>query len=526
MPYDPARVRQARQRLADLGVFARVDEPTLEALGGGRARLAFPVVEAATNPFDGALGFQSASTAAGGARRRPDGPLRPGAGQPRGHGAPGGDPLRGSRGRRHRVPPALRRAADVRPRHAHRAGARPAGRGHALHAHARRAAPVVGGVAGRPPVARVRARAHGARRGHGRARDGRHVRGRHRGRPPRRSAGAARRLPHGAGDRHRLQARGAAPRRGTARHAAHRLAAQRGASPGRRVQRRAARRRRRAAPVERAGRAVLRSRRDGRRAPAARLSRGRVPRLALGGRARRVRRVPGHGRTGRSRSSTRACSTGRSSTPTACPRPRRCCGRAPASGSRPRPGSAWSRCPWAGGRATGRSKASCTCGSSTASSYPPLPKARPMSEVPKTRAAYDRLRRAIERHDRLYYVEAQARDLRPRVRRAVRRAGRGRARASRVGRSRPRPTQRVSETPLGRLPHGAPQRADAVARQQLQPTRTSREFDARVAQGARDRGRRLRRRAQDRRRGGRAALRGRRVRRAASRAATASRATT
>jgi hypothetical protein len=67
VPYDPARVRQARQRLADLGVFARVDEPTLEALGGGRARLSFPVTEAATNQFDGALGFQSASTAGGGA---------------------------------------------------------------------------------------------------------------------------------------------------------------------------------------------------------------------------------------------------------------------------------------------------------------------------------------------------------------------------------------------------------------------------------------------------------------------------
>ncbi len=66
VPYDPARVRQARQRLADLGVFARVGEPTLESLGGGRARLAFPVVEAATNTFDGALGFQSASTATGG----------------------------------------------------------------------------------------------------------------------------------------------------------------------------------------------------------------------------------------------------------------------------------------------------------------------------------------------------------------------------------------------------------------------------------------------------------------------------
>ena len=30
-----------------------------------------------------------------------------------------------------------------------------------------------------------------------------------------------------------------------------------------------------------------------------------------------------------------------------------------------------------------------------------------MSDVPKTRAAYDALRRTIERHDRLYYVEAQ-----------------------------------------------------------------------------------------------------------------------
>ncbi len=66
VPYDPARVRQARQRLADLGIFARLGEPTLESLGGGRARLAFPVVEAATNTFDGALGFQSASTATGG----------------------------------------------------------------------------------------------------------------------------------------------------------------------------------------------------------------------------------------------------------------------------------------------------------------------------------------------------------------------------------------------------------------------------------------------------------------------------
>ena len=66
VPYDRARVRDARQRLADLGVFARVDEPELDALDGAHARLSFPVTEGATNAFDGALGFQEAGAAGGG----------------------------------------------------------------------------------------------------------------------------------------------------------------------------------------------------------------------------------------------------------------------------------------------------------------------------------------------------------------------------------------------------------------------------------------------------------------------------
>jgi outer membrane protein assembly factor BamA len=66
VPYDRARVRDARQRLVDLGVFARVDEPLLEVLDGGIGRLSFPVVEGAANAFDGALGFQGAGAAGGG----------------------------------------------------------------------------------------------------------------------------------------------------------------------------------------------------------------------------------------------------------------------------------------------------------------------------------------------------------------------------------------------------------------------------------------------------------------------------
>jgi outer membrane protein assembly factor BamA len=70
VPYDRARVRDARQRLADLGVFARVDEPTLEVLDGGRARLSFPLIEGSANAFDGALGFQGAGAAGGGVGQR------------------------------------------------------------------------------------------------------------------------------------------------------------------------------------------------------------------------------------------------------------------------------------------------------------------------------------------------------------------------------------------------------------------------------------------------------------------------
>ena len=66
VPYDRARVREARQRLADLGIFARVEEPVLEALDGGRGRLSFPVTEGSANAFDGALGFQEAGAAGGG----------------------------------------------------------------------------------------------------------------------------------------------------------------------------------------------------------------------------------------------------------------------------------------------------------------------------------------------------------------------------------------------------------------------------------------------------------------------------
>jgi outer membrane protein assembly factor BamA len=61
LPYNRARLAQARQRLADLGVFTRVGEPQVESTGPGRARVVVPVVEARANTFDGAIGYQGES---------------------------------------------------------------------------------------------------------------------------------------------------------------------------------------------------------------------------------------------------------------------------------------------------------------------------------------------------------------------------------------------------------------------------------------------------------------------------------
>lgn len=61
LPYNRARLAQARQRLSDLGVFTRVGEPTVEPEGTGFARLVIPVEEARANTFDGAVGYQGES---------------------------------------------------------------------------------------------------------------------------------------------------------------------------------------------------------------------------------------------------------------------------------------------------------------------------------------------------------------------------------------------------------------------------------------------------------------------------------
>ena len=58
LPYNRARLNVARQRLADLGVFTRVGEPTAVPLGPGLARVIVPVEEAQANTFDGAVGYQ------------------------------------------------------------------------------------------------------------------------------------------------------------------------------------------------------------------------------------------------------------------------------------------------------------------------------------------------------------------------------------------------------------------------------------------------------------------------------------
>jgi outer membrane protein assembly factor BamA len=61
LPYNRARLAQARQRLSDLGVFSRVGELTVEPEGPGLARLIVPVTEARANTFDGAIGYQGES---------------------------------------------------------------------------------------------------------------------------------------------------------------------------------------------------------------------------------------------------------------------------------------------------------------------------------------------------------------------------------------------------------------------------------------------------------------------------------
>jgi outer membrane protein assembly factor BamA len=58
VPYNRARLAQARQRLMDLGVFTFVGEPRVEPMGEGGARVVVPVEEARANTFDGAVGYQ------------------------------------------------------------------------------------------------------------------------------------------------------------------------------------------------------------------------------------------------------------------------------------------------------------------------------------------------------------------------------------------------------------------------------------------------------------------------------------
>jgi outer membrane protein assembly factor BamA len=61
LPYNRARLAQARQRLSDLGVFTRVGEIRVEPESPGFARLVVPVEEARANTFDGAIGYQGES---------------------------------------------------------------------------------------------------------------------------------------------------------------------------------------------------------------------------------------------------------------------------------------------------------------------------------------------------------------------------------------------------------------------------------------------------------------------------------
>jgi outer membrane protein insertion porin family len=57
LPYNRARLLAARQRLLDLGVFARVEDPVVTLTGPGAARVRWPVEEAQANAFDGAVGY-------------------------------------------------------------------------------------------------------------------------------------------------------------------------------------------------------------------------------------------------------------------------------------------------------------------------------------------------------------------------------------------------------------------------------------------------------------------------------------
>jgi outer membrane protein assembly factor BamA len=57
-PYDAMRAAEARRRLADLDVFTEVAAPRLELMAPGRARLVYPVTEAASSAFEGVVGWQ------------------------------------------------------------------------------------------------------------------------------------------------------------------------------------------------------------------------------------------------------------------------------------------------------------------------------------------------------------------------------------------------------------------------------------------------------------------------------------
>ncbi|MEO6462146.1 MAG: NAD-dependent DNA ligase LigA, partial [Candidatus Eisenbacteria bacterium] len=104
-----------------------------------------------------------------------------------------------------------------------------------------------------------------------------------------------------------------------------------------------------------------------------------------------------------------------------------------------------------------------------------------MSEVPKTHAAYERLKRELERHDRLYYVEAQP-EIADREYDALYKALLDAERAHPDWVTPDSPSQRVSGTPLGgfvTVRHSSPMLSldNGYTLDEL------REFDARVRKG-------------------------------------------
>lgn len=104
-----------------------------------------------------------------------------------------------------------------------------------------------------------------------------------------------------------------------------------------------------------------------------------------------------------------------------------------------------------------------------------------MSEVPKTHAAYERLKRTLERHDRLYYVEASP-EIGDRAYDALYKALLEAERVHADWVTPDSPSQRVAETPLGgfvTVRHSSPMLSldNGYSLDEL------REFDARVRKG-------------------------------------------